>query len=249
MRLIADTEAGTMIREDGGRVVATYPLYERESFDLLSNLWVKAGWNCKYSYIFEWMGRPIIQMPEDIVRLQQIIWQVKPDTIIETGVAHGGSSVFFASMLKLLGGGQVISIELEIRSHNRAALEVHPLVDIIHFIERSSTDPDTLHEVIKLTRNSNNVLVFLDSNHERKHVLRELEMYAPLVTPGSYIVVADGVMDILVDVPRGKPSWRIDNPAKAVEDFLADHPGFELEEPFGKMAATYFTGGYIRRRH
>ncbi len=215
---------------------------------MLSHFWLKAGWNCKYSYDFEWLGRRIIQMPDDIVRLQELIWTTRPSVIVETGIAHGGSTVFFAGMMQLLGRGKVVSVDIEIRAHNRAAIEAHPVFDRITMIERSSADPETVEEIKAVLGPEDRVMVFLDSNHTKSHVARELELYAPFVSPGCYLVVADGVTSILTDVPRGKPEWVKDNPMQAAREFLAQHPEFELDTSYTRTGVTYLQGGYLRRR-
>ena len=230
MRLLIDTDAKTLTRDDRGetRVV---DLYSREAFELLSEQWVKIGWNEKYEYSFTWLGRPIIQLPEDMVRMQEVLYTVQPDVVVETGVAHGGSLIFYASLFKAMGKGRVIGIDIEIRPHNRSAIEAHPLFPLITLIEGSSTSAEVLSQVKSLIAPNEKVLVILDSNHTRKHVAAELAAYAPLVTAGSYLVATDGVMEILADVPRGKADWRTDNPKAAAEDFAKSQSQFVLEEP------------------
>jgi cephalosporin hydroxylase len=195
------------------------------------------------------MGRPIIQIPEDMLMIQEVIYRVKPDVLIETGVAHGGSGVFYASLFEAMGKGRVISIDIEIRPHNRAALEAHEMKKRITLIERSSTDDQTLAEVRALLKPGESVMVVLDSNHTRAHVLRELELYAPLVTPGSYIVATDGSMVDLFDVPGGKPEWVTDNPKSAAHDFLASNAQFEIDpEPTRLGNNTHWPDAYLRRK-
>jgi len=248
MRITVDTDKKELIYAEGTPQEKVYPLYEADALKALTHIWVKASWNCKYSYDFEWLGRRIIQMPDDIVRQQELIWAVKPDVIVETGVAHGGSTVFYAGMMELMGRGKVISIDIEIRKQNRDAIEAHPLFPRITLIERSSIDPKTLKEVKKLIPPGSKVMVFLDSNHTKTHVAGELEMYSPLVTPSSYIVAADGVMSILYDVPRGKPEWAYDNPLEAAREFLQNHPEFELDSTYTRSGVTHIHGGYLRRK-
>jgi cephalosporin hydroxylase len=253
MKVTIDT-AAARLTVDGpdGRSV---PLYGDEAFEILSRLWVKVGWNQKHSYGFSWLGRPVIQLPSDLVRLQENIHRLSPDVIVETGVAHGGSLVFHASLCKVLGRGRVIGIDVDIRPHNRRAIEAHPLASLITLIEGSSTDPGVVGRVTSLIRAGESVLVLLDSNHTRAHVLAELEAYHRLVTPGSFLAVADGIMRDLHDTPRGAPGWREDNPAAAVTDFLARHPEFELETPappfderLSRSETTYWPDGWLRRR-
>lgn len=227
---------------------ATVPLYGHEAFRILSHLWLKVGWSCKYSYGFSWMGRPIIQLPEDILRIQEVIEKVRPDFIVETGVAHGGSSVFYASLFEVFGHGRVISIDVELRPHNRKALEEHRLKKRINLIERSSTAPETLHDVRSLIPSGSKVMVVLDSNHSKKHVREELELYSPLVISGSYVVVADGNMEDLYDVPGGRAEWSKDNPKTAVHEFVASHPEFEIDGEPTRSGITYWKDGYLRRK-
>jgi len=230
MKIAFDTLEKTLNIEDATGI-KTLDLYSKESFDILSQIWLKVGWNEKYPYTFSWMGRPIIQLPEDVMRIQEVIYQVKPDVIVETGVAHGGSLILYASLFKAMGKGRVIGIDIEIREHNRKAIEAHELSPLITLIEGSSVDKETLKRAGNLIKEDEKVLVILDSNHTYSHVAEELEMYSPLVTLGSYIVATDGSMEILHDVPRGAPSWNKDNPAQAARDFAKTHPNFKLEQP------------------
>ena len=164
------------------------------AFDALSDEWLSTGLRMKYAYTFTWMGRPVIQFPDDLLRLQEIVFAVQPDVIIETGIAHGGSLVFHASLCKALERGRVIGVDIEIRPHNRVAIEAHPLKPLITLIEGSSTDPQIVDEVRSLVAPGETVLIVLDSNHTRAHVRAELEAYSTLVTPGSFIVVMDGYL-------------------------------------------------------
>ncbi|MCA8963187.1 MAG: class I SAM-dependent methyltransferase, partial [Planctomycetes bacterium] len=182
------------------------PLYTPEAFELVSREWMRIGWNCGYSYRYSWLGRPVVQLPQDMMRFQEVLYRHRPDLVIETGVAMGGSLVFTASLLSLLGdGGRVVGVDVEIRAHNRAAIEAHPLAGQIELIEGDSTAPETIQRVRDAVRPGERVMVVLDSCHTRAHVRAELELYAPLVTPGQYLVVEDAVMRDLFDVPRGHP--------------------------------------------
>lgn len=230
MRLILDTKSKTLIMEDIGQT-KVLDLYSKEAFDTISREWIRVGWSQKYQYTFSWMGRPIIQLPEDMIRMQEVIFKIKPDVIIETGVAHGGSLIFYSSLCKAMDNGRVIGIDIEIRPHNRAAIESHPLNDRITLIEGSSIAPEIVNEVRTLIKKDETVLVILDSNHSYEHVMAELESYAGLVTSGSYIIATDGVMQDLADVPRGNESWETDNPAHAACDFAAKNSSFIIEQP------------------
>ncbi len=230
MKLTLDTDSQTLVLEADGRR-EEMPLYSDRAFDLIADQWLKVGWNQRYSYTFSWMGRPIIQLPEDMVRTQEVIHRVQPDVIVETGVAHGGSLIYYASLCKVLGRGRVIGIDIEIRPANRQAIEAHPLASYITLIEGSSTAQSTVEQARGLVRPGETVLVLLDSDHSRAHVAAELEAYHGLVTPGSYLVATDGIMRDLGDVPRGRPEWVDDNPATAAAEFAARHPEFVLEQP------------------
>lgn len=230
MKLILDTDEKTLICQENGdeRVL---PLYSKESFEEISRQWVRIGWNEKYQYSFSWMGRPVIQLPEDMIRMQEAIWKIKPDVIIETGVAHGGSLIFYSSLCKAMDKGRVIGIDIEIRPHNREAIESHPLFDRIDLIEGSSTAPETIARVKSMIKDDDVVLIILDSDHSKQHVLNELKAYHDIVTPQSYIVATDGIMFDLHDVPRGLSGWDQDNPVSSVREFIQQHPEFEVSQP------------------
>jgi cephalosporin hydroxylase len=252
MRVIVDDQANTLSVEDasGSRRL---DLYSDAGFAVLSQLAVTVGWSRRYSYGFTWMGRPIIQLPDDIVRIQEVIWQVKPTVIIETGVAHGGSLILYASLFAAMGAGRVIGIDIEIRPHNRAAIEAHPLASRITLIEGSSVDPATVEAARTLLAPDDRVLVILDSNHTRAHVAAELDAYAPMVSPGAYIVATDGIMRDLTGAPGVDSAWRHDNPAAAAEAFAAAHGEFVLETPPRPFTETstapmsYWPSAYLRR--
>ena len=226
MKIEIDTDARTLTCGD-----RHLPLYSDEAFEALSEVWLKVGWNQKYTYTMSWLGVPIIQLPEDMIRYQEAVFALKPDVIVETGVAHGGSAVFSASLLKLIGKGRVLAIDIEIRPHNKQRIQQHSLAPLITLIEGSSTDGAIVDKVKKSIAPGETVLVVLDSNHSYAHVAAELEAYAPLVTKGSYIVSTDGYMRELTDVPRGKAEWAKDNPAQAAIDFCKRRPDFVIEQP------------------
>jgi cephalosporin hydroxylase len=203
----------------------------------------------EYSYHFRWMGRPIIQYPQDIVAVQQVIWETRPDLIIETGIAHGGSLVLSASILQLLGGdGRVVGIDIDIREHNRVAMEAHPMAKRIHMIEGSSVDGKVIDQVRDIAAGSERVMVMLDSMHSHEHVLRELQAYAPLVTEGCFLIVFDTIVEQMPpDAFPDRPWGRGDNPATAVAAYLATTDRFvvdgETEDP---LLITVAPGGYLR---
>ena len=223
--------------------------YTPEGFEILTDLWTRSGWQNKFSYEVTWLGIPIIQLPEDIVMMQELLWKVRPDVVVECGVAHGGALVLYASILELLGKGRVIGIDVEIRKYNRLAIESHPLSHRIALIEGNSVADETVDAVRATIVPGDKVLVALDSLHTREHVLRELETYAPLVTPGSYVVVFDGVMAIVADAPNAGSGWEKDNPYEAVQDFLTRHEEFELDPLYNRLGATYCPSGFLQRRN
>lgn len=203
----------------------------------------------RYSYNFTWMGRPIIQFPQDMVAMQEIIWRVQPDLIIETGIAHGGSLVYYASMLELIGGdGLVLGIDVDIREHNRAAIETHPMFKRIQMIQGSSIDEAVVAQVAAVVRKHKRVLVTLDSNHTHEHVRRELDLYSPFVTSGSYMVVFDTVVE---DMPKSlfpdRPWGPGNNPKTAVWDFLKHNNRFEIDHDVeSKLLLTVAPDGYLK---
>ena len=254
MKLTIDTTTQTLTRTEGDRT-SEVPLYSREAWEMISREWVRVGWNQKYQYTFSWFGRPIIQLPEDLVRIQEVIYSIKPDVIVETGVAHGGSLIFYSSLCQAMGKGRVIGIDIEIRPHNRKAIEAHELAHRITLVEGSSTDPAIVAKVKSQIKGNESVLVLLDSNHTKEHVAAELEAYHGLVSRGSYIVATDGIMNDLYDVPRGNSDWRWDNPSAAAEEFASTHREFVLEQPkwpFNESELqtniTHWPGAWLLRR-
>ena len=203
----------------------------------------------RYSYNFSWLGRPVIQFPEDIVAMQEVIWRITPDLIIETGIAHGGSLVLWASLLQMLGGdGRVVGVDVDIRQHNRAEIERHPLFSRITMIEGSSIDPDVVGRVRALAAGRRTVMVVLDSNHTHDHVLEELQRYSPLVMRGSYLVVMDTVVEAMpADFYPDRPWGKGNNPATAVAQFLKTSDRFEVDEEIdARLLMSVAPGGYLR---
>jgi cephalosporin hydroxylase len=203
----------------------------------------------KYSYSFSWLGRPIIQFPQDILAIQEIIWETKPDLIVETGIAHGGSLILYASILELIGGnGQVLGIDIDIRAHNRVEIERHPMAKRITMLQGSSIDAEVAAQVRNFTRERKSVLVILDSNHTHDHVLKELELYSPLVTRGSYLIVFDTIIE---DMPRGffpeRPWDQGNNPKTAVWEFLKKTDRFTIDKDIeNKLLITVAPDGYLK---
>lgn len=219
-----------------------------------AHAFMEASLQPKYSYNFSWLGRPIIQYPQDMIAMQEIIWQVKPDLIIETGIAHGGSLVFSASMLELVatcggGEGEVLGIDIEIRPHNRQAIESHPMIKRIGMIEGSSVAPDIIAQVRDKARGKERILVCLDSNHTHEHVMAELDAYAPLASRGSYCVVFDTVVE---DMPKDKSGDRPwgpgNNPKTAVHQWLKLHPEYQIDSVIqNKLLISVAPDGYLKR--
>lgn len=211
--------------------------------------WVAAIAPHKYTYNFTWLGRPIIQFPQDLAAMQEIIWVTKPDLIIETGIAHGGSLIFHASMLQLLGNhGRVLGVDIDIRNHNRVEIEAHPMFERIEMIQGSSIDDSIADQVWAIANNAKRVMVVLDSNHTHAHVERELELYAPLVTKDCYLMVCD---TLIQDMPAGsfpdRPWDKGDNPATAVEAFLSETDRFEVDAAIdAKLQISVAPGGYLK---
>ena len=209
----------------------------------------------KYSYNFSWLGRPVIQYPQDIVAMQELIWSLQPDLIVETGIAHGGSLIFSASMLELnaaCGGpkdARVIGVDIDIRAHNRAAIEAHPMMRRITMIEGSSIASEIVAAIRAHTVGKKSVLVCLDSNHTHDHVLAELEAYAPMTTVGSYCVVFDTIVENLPQALSGDRPWGPgDNPKTAVHKYLATHSEFEIDRRIDRqLLIGVAPEGYLKR--
>ena len=237
---------------------------DKEFLDVTKE-WFASANKSKYSYHFEWLGRPVIQYPQDLMAMQEIIWRVKPDLIIETGIAHGGSLIFSASMLKLLDSCEtppavhdndetatsrlVLGIDIDIRSHNQRALDNHPMSRSIRMIQGSSIDADIIRQVHDIASAYKNILVCLDSNHTHEHVLAELEAYAGLVTAGSYCVVFDTVIDDMpADTFSNRPWGPGNNPKTAAKEFLKTHVEFEIDKSVqNRYLITAAPDDFLRR--
>ncbi len=220
------------------------PAVRRAALDLVAKT-LRYRW----SYNFSWLGRPVIQFPPDLVAIQELIWQVRPQLVVETGIAHGGSLIHSASILELLGEGRVLGVDIEIRPHNRAAIEAHPMARRITMIEGSSTDAAVAARVREAARGLDRVLVILDSMHTHDHVLRELELYAPLATVGSYCVVLDTIIDDLPkDAYPDRPWGPGNNPKTAVHAFVRADDRFVIDRELeGKLLLTSAPDGFLRR--
>ncbi|NTV28854.1 MAG: hydroxylase [Candidatus Omnitrophica bacterium] len=256
MPIVIDEKTQEVVVDGGDR----FPLYSKEGFRLLSDLWLKVGWDQKHLYTFTWLGRPIIQNPEDMIRMQEVIYTLKPDVIIETGIAHGGSLIFYASLCKAMEKGRVIGVDIEIRPHNRKAIEAHELFSYLTLIEGSSVSAKTIETVRSHIKAGEKILVILDSCHDYAHVLKELELYSLLVTAGSYIVATDGSQEYLNVTPRAQvqypqcATWGQNNPKRAAEDFVKGNADFVIEEPkflFSESVVdfriTHWPSAFIKR--
>ena len=214
-----------------------------DAFNIASN-------KAQYSYNFSWMGRPIIQYPQDMIAMQEIIWDLKPDLIIETGIAHGGSLIYYASIIELIGKGEILGIDIDIREHNRIEIEKHSMFKRIKMLQGSSVDPGIIEQVNTYAKGKETILVCLDSNHTHEHVLQELSSYSPFVTTDSYIVVFDTIVEHL---PEGyfaqKRSWNIsNNPKTAVNEFLKNNDDFIQDLQIdNKLLISVAPGGYLKR--
>ena len=221
-----------------------------EEFKRISKKWFVKSVEHEYSYHFTWLGRPIIQYPQDILAMQEIIWKVKPDVIIETGIARGGSLILSASILELIGKGQVIGIDIDLRKKNKTAIKKHSLSKRIKIVEGSSIDPLVAQKVKRMVGRKKKIVVFLDSNHTYEHVAKELEIYSQFVTKGSYLVVFDTVID---DLPEANSSGRVkrlwgkkNNPKIAVKEFLENNKRFKIDEILdAKLMLSAGPSGYL----
>lgn len=249
-------------QEIDGRISA---MMEDKPLNDAAMAFLQATTQPKYSYNFHWQDRPIIQYPQDIVAMQELIWSIKPDLIIETGIAHGGSLIFSASMLALLdmcdaieagtvmdpskSSRKVLGIDIDIRAHNRTAIQEHPMASRIEMIEGSSIDPDIFAQVLKACEGHSRVLVCLDSNHTHDHVRSELELYAPLTSVGSYCVVFDTLIEDMPADEYPDRSWGPgNNPKTAVHDYLKSHPEFEIDKSIpAKLLVTVAHDGFLKR--
>lgn len=240
-----ENEVADRIDANGGNA----SLKERAHAFMLESL------EAQYSYNFSWMGRPVIQYPQDMLAMQEIIWTVKPDLIIETGIAHGGSLIFSAAMLELnaaCGGNpeaSVLGLDIDIRPHNKAAIEAHPMAKRIAMIQGSSIDPEIVGQVKAKAKGKERILVCLDSNHTHDHVLAELEAYAPLTTVGSYCVVFDTIVeDVPAELIHDRPWAPGNNPKTAVWEYLKSHSEFEIDKRYdNKLLVSVAPDGYLKR--
>ncbi len=229
----------------------TVDVFSREGLEMVSSLWVKLYAQYKLTHNCTWMGVPIIQFPEDVMMMEELIWKVRPDVIVECGFAHGGSALFYASLMELMGKGIVVGVDVEIRPYNRIAVQNHPMGHRVRMVDGSSVEAGTIDKIKAHICPGDKVMVLLDSNHSKSHVAKEIELYREMVSPGSYLVVMDGGQAYVWDMPDGKPEWKQDNPLAAIEDFMATPLGqteFEIDEHFTRLFVTSNPKAYLRRK-
>lgn len=219
-----------------------------KKFKEKTKAWFENSWKYEYQYHFRWLGLPILQYPQDIVATQELIWKVKPDLIIETGIARGGSIIYSASILELIGKGEVIGIDIDIRKHNKKLIEKHPMMKRIKMIQGSSIDKKIINQVCKIAKGKKKVMIFLDSNHSHKHVLVEMKEYSSLVKKGSYIIVFDTMIeDVPKDFFQNRPWNKGNNPKTAVIEFLKKNNRFKIDKKIeNKLMITACHSGFLK---
>jgi len=222
---------------------------EDQSLKNLSTKFIVDSAKYQYTYNFSWLGRPIIQFPQDIMAMQEIIWNIRPDLIVETGIAHGGGLIFYASMLELLGEGEVLGIDVDIREHNKKEIENHKMFKRIKMIEGSSTDSNVVEKVRDIAKKHKKVLVILDSLHTHEHVLEELNLYSEFVGEGSYLIAFDTVVEYMPEGSfKNRPWDKGSNPATAVKEFLKNNKNFVVDQEVeNKLLITVAPGGYLKK--
>ncbi len=233
-----------------------YHIGSKKAFELITKVWLRSGWDNKYVYSFSWLGRPIIQLPDDLIRIQEIIYKVKPSIIVETGIAHGGGLIFYASLLSnIVKKFKVIGVDVDIRKHNKKAIKSHSMFKNILMYEGSSTDEKIITKIKKKISKKDKVLVILDSNHSTAHVLKELNIYSKLVTKNSFLVACDGIQKQMQGAARSKPDWNTNNPLTAIKRFIKDNKNFKItknnlifnESNLNDNFVTYWPNAYIKK--
>jgi cephalosporin hydroxylase len=220
-----------------------------ENLKIASREWIQNSGYHNYAYNFSWLGRPIIQLPQDIVAMQELIWEIKPDLIIETGIAHGGSLIFYASILELIGKGEILGIDIDIRQHNRIEIEKHTMFKRITMLEGSSITQEMKEKIYEFAKGKAKIMVVLDSNHTHNHVKEELKLYSPLVSIDSYLVVFDTIVeDLSEELFNDRPWGKGNNPKTAVWEFLKNNDNFEIDKSIeNKLLITVAPDGYLKR--
>lgn len=218
-----------------------------DELEKVSLKWIKVAHKNKLNYEIEWLGMPVIQTAEDLILIQELVFRTKPDVIVETGIAHGGSLIYYASLFELLGNGKVIGIDIDIREHNRRVIESHPLSKRIEMIEGGSTSAIISKKIKEKISDEDKVLVCLDSNHTKKHVLKELKLYSKFVKPGSYIVVFDTNTSILAEEGVIDEKFINNGPMEAIQEFLEENNDFIIDKNYNKLFVSYCQNGYLKR--
>jgi len=239
--------SGSTLILDTGSAKQSVDLYSKEGLELLSALWVKVAAEHRLNYEPKWFGVPVIQFPTDMILIQELITKERPTKIVECGVAHGGSLLFYASLLELIGEGEVIGVEIELREHNRKAIMASPFFKRIKLVDGGSTSEASVASVNSNITPQDRVMVFLDSNHSTEHVLRELELYSPLIAKGGYIVAMDTGQRLVADNPKGKPEWKTNSPWEAVKLFLEKNSDFEIDPYWTRLRISSNEGGFLKR--
>jgi cephalosporin hydroxylase len=254
MKISINTDTSKVVLEDDGHPPKEMPLHSREAFKAVSKVWVTQQWSQLNWQTFSWLGFQLCQFPEDVLRLQEVLFRLRPDVIVETGINRGGSAAFFASICQLLGRGRVYSVDISIPPDIRRGLEKAPFASLLHVIEGDSADPAVVESIRSSIRPGEKVFVFLDSDHSKGHVLRELEAYADLVSQDSYIVATDGVMESLTGTPYAEADWKDNNPAEAAREFVRRRSDFVICRPpcmYGDEhyidELTYWPDAWLRR--
>lgn len=244
-----DAEAGAeiILRTKEGTETAV-ALYSHDGVELLTALRLKQMAQFKTMYEPTSLGMRVIQVPNDIVAMQELIWKVQPDAIVEIGIAHGGSLVMYAGLCELIGRGKVLGIDVEIREENRVNIEKHALSDRIELLECSSLEHEAIRHAQQFCRNAEETIIILDSNHAADHVRQEMDLYADLVSANGYLVVMDGGQAFVSDIPRGNADWKLDNPLTAIHQFLEKNSGFEIDPHFTRFGVTSCPDGFLRRK-
>jgi cephalosporin hydroxylase len=225
----------------------TFSLYSKEGFDYLSLLWLKLGAQNRLMYEVNWMGVPFIQLAEDLVMMQELVWTLKPDVIVECGIGQGGGILFYSSILELIGKGKVIGVDIDIRLPNRKRIENSSFKNRIELIEGSSISPNVVKQLRRKLENTESVLIILDSDHTYKHVLAELNLYHSFVTKDSYLVVMDGGAAHVWDIPRDQSKYKDDHPILAIEEFLKNNNNFEIDHHYNRLGITSSPLGFLKK--
>lgn len=223
-------------------------IFTSDGLKELADLWIKASSFHKLMYEPTWCGVPVIQYPSDMIIMQELIWKIRPDVIIETGVAHGGSLIFYSSILELIGKGEVIGIDVDIRKYNEIAIKSHPMSKRIKLIQGSSIDSEIITKIQKNIKSDQKILVVFDSCHSYQHVKKEMELYSSFVSQNSYMVVMDGAQSQVWDIPNGRPEWKHDNPLRAINEFLEENSNWEVDKYYNRFHITSNPCGFLKRK-